>query len=341
MIEQEILPDLQVRHARLTPVFVIGHGRSGTSVLIKLIRKYLKINFGTESQFIIRFYQNLKHYGDLSDKANAARLIKDIAAERYFKRIKKRFDFDFNPGAAIANYTGKNYADVLSTVFGQFAEYHGMERWGDKTPEYIYHLPVLHELYPDAQFLHIIRDGRDVALSEFETPFDAKNSFKAAEDWQKKTALVEAFFTRLKPGQHLTIRYEDLLSNPVDVFASLVSFFGIDDAGNQLIDFIAAHLPYDLKAGNFNKWKSKMSKGQQRRFEKMAGDQLRQFGYSTQFDELRPPTPFEKVFWEADNEMKKILMSRYWQDSLYRASLRIKSLFTPLQKSRPASRTTA
>jgi len=338
MIEQEILHDLQVRHTRLTPVFVIGHGRSGTSVLIKLIRKYLKINFGTESQFIIRFYQNLRHYGDLADRTNAARLIHDISAERYFKRIKKRFNFEFNPTAAAAKYSGSNYADVLSAVFGQFAEFHGMERWGDKTPEYIYHLPVLHQLFPDAQFLHIIRDGRDVALSEFETPFGAKNSFKAAEDWQKKTALVEAFFTRLQPGQHLTIRYEDLLSAPVDVFASLIRFFGIDDSDHRLVDFIASHLPSDLRTGNFNKWKTKMSIGQQRRFEKMAGGQLRQFGYPTRFEKTSSPAPFERLFWEADNEMKKILMSRYWQDSWYRLTLRFKTLFTPFQKARSADR---
>jgi ABC-type ATPase involved in cell division len=55
----EILFDLEVRHTKTNPVFVIGSSRSGTSILVKMIRKYLKISFGTESQFIIRYYNNL------------------------------------------------------------------------------------------------------------------------------------------------------------------------------------------------------------------------------------------------------------------------------------------
>ena len=61
---------LPIRHRRTDPVFVIGHGRSGTSILATLLRQHLRVAFGTESQFFIRYHRQLARYGDLSREAN-------------------------------------------------------------------------------------------------------------------------------------------------------------------------------------------------------------------------------------------------------------------------------
>lgn len=85
----EILYDLDVKHSRTNPVFVVGNARSGTSIFCKMIRKYLKISFGTESQFIIRYYNTLARYGDLRKDENLLLLIYDISRERCFERWEK------------------------------------------------------------------------------------------------------------------------------------------------------------------------------------------------------------------------------------------------------------
>ncbi len=329
---KEILYDLRVAHTRFNPVFVIGHGRSGTSILIKLIRKYLKVNFGTESQFIIRYYNNLNKYGSLEKDANVRLLIDDISNERFFKRIKNRFGFELDKEAVFTNLSGRAYADVLESFFRHFATYHRMERWGDKTPEYINHLPALKTLFPDAQFIHIVRDGRDVALSEFKAPFGAKNTFRAAIDWREKIGLFRAFAETLPEDRYIELKYEDLLTRPVRVFERLIAFLCIDDSGNDLIRFIEKHISDDLKSGNFNKWKQQFRPAQKKMFERVAGNLLKIYNYQTEFNIDSPVYLLEKIYWNIDNEVKKHARIDYWQDNLYKLQLRSRSLLVDLRR---------
>lgn len=71
----DLLHDLQVMHTRLAPVHVIGYPRSGRSLTCRLLRRYLKVSFGTESQFVVRYSRRLRRYGDFNDDSNLRRLI--------------------------------------------------------------------------------------------------------------------------------------------------------------------------------------------------------------------------------------------------------------------------
>ncbi|WP_456405459.1 sulfotransferase family protein [Caldithrix abyssi] len=329
---QELLPELQVKHRKLNPVFVIGHGRSGTSILIKLIRKYLKINFGTESQFILRYYDALEQYGDLNRRENLINLLEDIVQERYFKRIKKRFNFDLDKEKVLSSLKFPSYSGLLQAIFLQFAQYHGMERWGDKTPEYIFGLDKILRLFPDAQFIHIVRDGRDVALSEFKTHFGPKNVHCAAEEWKKRINLAQNFFATLKDDQKFELRYEDLLQNPVLIFQQLIDFLGIDDQDKSLIRFIAKNIVCDLKRGNFNKWHTALSKSQIYRFERVAHRELTAYHYPLIFSHFTKPSLIETYYWRLHSKFKRLLVPGTIEDNLYRIRLRVKSRLLPLRK---------
>ena len=60
--------------------------------------------------------------------------------------------------------------EAIAAVFETYAAEHGKERWGDKTPLYMQYLPLLERLFPDARFVHLVRDGRDAALSFLSVP---------------------------------------------------------------------------------------------------------------------------------------------------------------------------
>ena len=169
---------LKAEHTLHSPVFVIGHGRSGTSVTIKLLRKYIGINFGTESQFIIRCFRKIKQYGDLAEERNIKLLIDDLCKERCFYRWNKRFGFVLDREKVFTELPERSYKGVLISIFSQFAKYHQMERWGDKTPKYTVSLPILYQLFPDAQFVHIVRDGRDVFLSMVQASLTGENPYR-------------------------------------------------------------------------------------------------------------------------------------------------------------------
>jgi hypothetical protein len=60
--------------------------------------------------------------------------------------------------------------EALSALFSAYAAKHGKPRWGDKTPMYMRHLGLVERLFPDAQYVHLIRDGRDAALAFLDMP---------------------------------------------------------------------------------------------------------------------------------------------------------------------------
>lgn len=323
-------PVLTIRHRRRDPVFVVGHGRSGTSILATLIRKHLQVAFGTESQFFIRYHRQLARYGDLARGPKRRLLVEDLSRERFFQRSKKygvRLDVD----RAVREAKPHTYAGVLAAIMRQNAECQQMERWGDKTPEYTAHLPLLHGLFPEAQYIHIVRDGRDVALSGYRMHFGAKNAYAAARQWSHVLSQVQAFALTMPNDAFMELRYEDLLTNPVETFARIIAFLDIEDPDGQVSATVGQSAAHDLRAGNFGKWKRDLSRREQDMFVAIAGSHLARYGYETAAPVRSAPGYLGALYWEADNVVRRMSMREYWADTLYKARLRLRAQQLPLR----------
>lgn len=319
----DVLHHVQATHTRHVPVFVIGYPRSGTSLTCRLLRRYLKVSFGTESQFIIRYKRRLGGYGDLRDDAQVRRLIADIATERFFERSRRNWGFVLDQDRAFAALRGRTYADVLHAIFGQLAVHNGMARWGDKTPQYNGDLGTLLELFPDAQFLHIVRDGRDVALSIRQTTFGPKNAAECAEDWRNAVLAIDAFASRLAPGQFLQVRYEDLIGDAAGTLRRVGGWLGIDDRDGALANVINTQVAHELLGNNTDKWRRCMHPRELQRFEGVAGPVLTQQGYDLALrGHARRLTVSELMFWRARGALTRLSLGGYWNDTLYKARLR-------------------
>lgn len=320
-----------VTHLDASPVFVIGHARSGTTILTKLIRKHLQIAFGTESQFIVRLARRSASFGDLTDEGNRKRLVAALSMERFFFRTHRNYGFALDVDAVVRESTAGTYRSVLDAMFGQLASHMGYSRWGDKTPEYAHHLPVLYGLYPEAAFVNVIRDGRDVALSIFETPFGSKNLYVAARDWVRCLDAVEQF-TRTHPAARLlNVRYEDLLTQPERVFRLLIDFLNVSDHGG-LSSRIAIAVKSELRPGNSCKWKTRLRAEEQRLFETVAGAALVRYGYERVAPDASPPGLIGSLYWTAQDFARRARTDGYWRDTLYRCGLRLGVAGRPLRK---------
>lgn len=310
-------------HRRGDPLFVVGHGRSGTSILTNLIRRYLRVAFGTESQFFVRFERRLASYGDLHDARNLRALVDDIAAERFFVRSRK-YNLELDIARVCRDAEPRSYAGVLTAIFSQFAESQNMARWGDKTPEYSHHLPVLHRLFPTAQYIHVVRDGRDVALSGYHVHFGAKNAYTAAAEWQALLQKVARDRAALPAGAMIEVRYEDLLSQPAAVFQRLIEFLAIDDPGGNVSRAVGACAAAELRADNFGKWRHELTPREQAVFAAVAGDSLRAYGYEAPVS-TAAPGPLARLYWSADNHLRRMAVPAYWRDNIYKAGVRLRA----------------
>ncbi len=160
-------------------------------------------------------------------------------------------------------------------------------------------IPELHRFWPEARFVHIVRDGRDVCLSilNWESARSAAGRYTAWEEdpvsttalwWKRKVLLGREGGNPLGPGLYHEVRYESLVANPAGECGRLCGFLGIpyEDAMLRFDerregtdpDLERAHPTMPITAG-LRAWRTQMSRENVERFEAAAGDLLEELGY--------------------------------------------------------------
>lgn len=314
---------LPVVHANTAPVLLLGQASSGTSIAGALLREHLRIAFGTESQFIFHYAKALPRYGDLRVEANLRRLLGDVLQERWFERGRK-FGYVAEESQIWRAIATPTLRGVLDAVFGDFALQLGMQRWGDKSPEYLHDLPRLRDLFPDAKYVHLVRDGRDVTLSHLGRHWGPKSVFCGAMEWSQRVRWVRQFAHTIPAGQFLEIRYEDLLRQPLEALDRLIPFLGIEGLSAAMRQELADRFARDVKADNMEKWPTRFSDRQRATFDALAGDELAAYGYPVLAADRRRPGDWETRFWNAHTWLAQWGFVERWREVAYKLRLRLR-----------------
>ena len=185
------------------------------------------------------------------------------------------------------------YRFAVSAPFVAYAEREGKTRWGDKTPAYIGYIDRLAAIWPDARFVVLVRDGRDVALSVMKVPFGANNVWAAARSWAGAIRRGRQAARRY-PDRVLTVRYEDVVGHPEEEVQKICRFLELEYNPAMLaIEETDRTKVTEDQAGWFTnvwagittdavgKWRTEMTPHQRQVFESVAGQELRELGYET------------------------------------------------------------
>lgn len=239
-----------------------------------------------ESGFIVEFFARRAEYGDLASLANARRLLDDISAHPLVRKGGLIADID-----SILDRPRAGYADLIDAIFGVYAQERGKQRWGDKTPSYVEDLDVLKALFPSCRIVHLVRDGRDVALSHRNVEWGMRSIPRLAADWRWKT-LVGHKLGRLLGEDYLLVRYEDLVLDTERTLHRVARFLGVSYADEMLAyprtgatEMPQQSLPWhrnSIRAPDpalINQWQRIMPQADRIIFEQCAGDALATFGY--------------------------------------------------------------
>jgi hypothetical protein len=127
-----------------------------------------------------------------------------------------------------------DFGAVIRVLYGSYAALHGKWRWGDKTPSYLLALPLLSSLFPDARFIHMIRDGRNVALSLWQAPFGPSSLGRAAHRWAHQVRKGCRLGLTLGPDRYVEVRYERLVEQPEATLQRVCNFIDLDFRGEML-----------------------------------------------------------------------------------------------------------
>jgi hypothetical protein len=174
---------------------IVGSGRCGTGYLASQLRTSMDICFPNEPKFVVPLYRQLHRFGSLEQPANLRRLVERVHS------CLRRARVPSDPEQILERIREPTYTGVLYAAFQMVADKRGYSRLGYKDPFDVTHLPFLAQLFPTARFIHIIRDGRDVALSLKKLAWGPTNLYGGARYWAWGVS------TCRKDGANLGSRY--------------------------------------------------------------------------------------------------------------------------------------
>jgi hypothetical protein len=276
--------------------FVVGVPRSGTTLLRLQLDAHPQLSIGPETGFglvleraaagpaeLAGAVQELETWPDLG--LGVDELAELLAAVR--------------PWSAGAG---------LRAIYRSYAARHGKPRWGDKTPLHVERMAQLASALPEAHFVHLIRDGRDVAVSLRPLPFaPADGSIEAiASQWSDQIAGARR--QALELPHYRELRFEDLVTDPGGELEQLSRWLGLEPSPAMLTAHqraarrlgelpaarpdraghivtreqrmaVHAHTTRPPDPGRTGRWREELSTGEVERFERVAGAMLEELGY--------------------------------------------------------------
>lgn len=281
--------------------FIVGLGRSGTTLLRMMLDAHAELAIPPEQGFIPRV-------SEVDAKKNPRRA--------FFRVVTGRLAWNDCgiPAEAFEAELEKipafNVSEGIRCFYRLYADRFGKPRYGDKTPPYRSHMRMIERLLPEARFVHLVRDGRDVALSRRGLWFEKQEDIGGlASRWDET---VRATREQGRSISHYTeVLYENLVGNPEGVLKEICEFVELDYDPGMLryhegaperlgelktrynkdgsvrvsADRQRAVLegttrpPYETQVG---RWRNEMDAREVVEFERVAGPLLREFGYQTE-----------------------------------------------------------
>jgi hypothetical protein len=288
-------------------LFIVGCARSGTTLVHRIVDAHPEIAITTEMHWITRLFNSWN--GLVTPK-----LVSELTGHKRFAQFeipREEFEGLLGSGEALP------YPTFLNRLFGLYGKIKNKPLVGNKTPAYVRSIPTFHALWPEAKFVHIIRDGRDVCLSILNWKKAERTAGRYAsweEDpvsttalwWERKVRKAREDGAALGPGLYHEMLYEELVDDPHRECKRLCEFLGVpyDDA---MIRFAEGKTRTDLPnarktpkkawlpiTSGIRNWRTEMPVKDVERFEAAVGNLLEELGY-----ERAVPNPSPEALQQA------------------------------------------
>jgi len=287
--------------------FVVGVNRSGTTLLRMMLDAHPQLTIPPETHFIPEVIRRANH------ENTRRRLIRSITKHPRWGD----FGLDEDEFRARAKEVRPlTAANAIRCFYELYAEQQGKPRWGDKTPRYMRAMPRIARALPEARFIHLIRDGRDVALSQRARVIDDAIVPMSAmgERWSRRIEAAREGAADIPAGSYMELRYEDLVAEPEPYLRRVCAFIDLDfdpsmlayheraterlaemdrdldNTGNGVVrtgtNRMAAHAltSEPPTTGRSGRWRNEMTPEELAEFEAAAGSMLVDLGYELSTD---------------------------------------------------------
>jgi hypothetical protein len=289
------------------PIFVVGCPRSGTTMLQLMLHAHPRIALPPENRFLLPAYERRHEYGDLSLPAQRRALAEWIVASPQFDDLG--LDSAEVVEAVVA--APPTLGSAFGTIFQMYARRFGKPRWGDKRPLYLRNLPTILRLFPDAQIINILRDGRDCVASLKETPWSTDDFGKLVDTWVRSADASTRAARDYPADVYHQVRYEDLVADPEPHLKSICAFLGeeYDPAMARPSEMAPVAVPEyktwhslthsDVTTDRVASWQQRLTPDEIDRCEAAFGHRLTKLGYQLSTSAHRAPRARAARTWLA------------------------------------------
>jgi LPS sulfotransferase NodH len=268
------------------PLLLLGVRRSGTTLLRVVLDRSSELAIPDETYVVPQLARRHRSPVDPSRFVDDLRRLPHVAA------------LGIDPDAVATRLRpGLTTGEAIAALFETYAAAQGKARWGDKTPLYMQHLPLLERLFPDALFVHLIRDGRDAAVSYLamprgivtETWAHPRSAAGFACQWRTEVEDAQALGRRVGGDRYLEVRYERLAADPETTVREVCDFAELTFE-QAMLDYAGrvdlAGKPHQSRLAQpptvgVRDWTAEMAAADVAAFESVAGGLLARLGYDT------------------------------------------------------------
>jgi hypothetical protein len=265
------------------PVVVLGFSRSGTTLLKQMLDRHPQLAIPTESYFLPQLWS--RH----GERPEREAFLDDVA------RLPRLEDWGVTREDVATRLPAEPaFPQAVQAIYRAYADARGKPRFGDKTPSYMQELDLLERAFPGARYVHLIRDGRDAALSFL--AMTRRPTFNwarprgfgsVAVQWRREVEGARRFGRERLGDRYAELGYEDLVADPEGRLREICPALGLEfdpamlayheaaDAGTLRDHPKLAQPP----TPGLRSWREQMPPRQAELFEAIAGDLLADLGY--------------------------------------------------------------
>lgn len=279
------------RNENYEPFFIVGSGRSGTTLLRRILQASPEVHIPPET-FVLA--DVIEHFRRGANRPWRDVVYMTLALFEYYPEFEK-FGIQLR---RLANQLlecpreKRSLAFILDKIYRYHGEQMGetFRKWGDKTPINAFCLEQILGVFPDAKFIHMLRDGADVVHSYVKAGLQPSIE-AAAKRWQRSVRAVEGF-ARRHPAICHEVRYEQLVTDPERVVRSVCRFLGIafDPRMINRLDHIDSmpdvkqyrHLVnvlHPIAPDSIGKGRKALTVEEKGRLQRLIGEDLERLGY--------------------------------------------------------------
>ena len=271
-------------------IFLFGMERSGTTLLSMIVGSHPDIAVPLATAGLWYDVADRRGFHAPGSEVDQVTLVQELLEH---ERIR-RWDCELTSDDVLPLCRGGDYPSLIAAFHQAYANAQGKPTWANLDIATLDRLHTMNDWFPNARFVHIYRDARDVAISHQTMPYGSGNLAECADAWSRRLTVNLRMGQILGPKRYMTISYEKLVNDPEPVLRELCRFLGVSFSTEMLsyAEMADAKIPHDrrwlwpnlvgpLDQKAAHRWRRAMSMTRRIVVERYAGGLLKELGYET------------------------------------------------------------